>query len=1693
MNRFGRIALKTILWILGSIIVLVLLVLVLIQVPSVQNYAKNKVITYLQGEIKTKVQINRLSIDFPKMIVLEGVYFADQKNDTLLAGDKLKVDISMLELLHKKVVVNEINFQGVTANVIRTPDSVFNFDYITKAFMSDQKKEPQKTDTSSALKFSLDKINLDNIHIRYSDAISGNDVRFLLTHFDTRIKAFDMDKMKFDIPKITLSGFDAKIIQKPTGTLEATGPDTAATPVNLNLKLDVIDLSKIHVDYAGKEMRTNVTLGKFLVNVDNLDLKNQNVAVKSIALSNTRSSVTLLKPQTVKQAVQRVIHKLDTMVAAPTSGKSWVLTLGKLTLANNDVKFDNDAEAKLPAGFDYNHMNVRNLDANISDFKYSKDISGRVNSFSFSDKSGLAVQKLHTSFLYGDKRSYLNDLYLQTPRTVLQNQVQVSYPSIAAVSNNLGLLHINANVVNSRVGLKDIILFMPSMASIEPFKHSPNAVFKVNARVAGSLNNLSIPGMDVTGLSHTHVKASGNIKGLPDMNKAYFDLKIADFTSNKADIAKLAPAGSIPSNINLPNALTANGTFKGGMKNFSTNLKLRSSDGAADAIAAIKMGPGKNDLSYNADIKTNNLNVGKLIGQSKNVGMVTMAVKAKGSGMDMKTANSAFSGTVSRATIQGYAYQNLKFTGTANHGNISTVANMQDPNLKFALNLKADMNKKYPAVAMNLVVDSADIQKLGFSKSPMRFHGKVVANIPTADPDYLNGTIKITDLLFVNKDQRIRVDSVNIAATATPDSSTLNVRSQFLTAHLGGKYKLTEIGSALQDDINKYFNLSPKAPKPKYSPESFTFYAVVSKSPVVTQFMPDLKQMDPVRLNGSFDSQSGKLLVNGSAPRIVYGTNTINAVNLNINTNNNALNYSVTLNEIKTSQIDLINTSITGSAQNNKLNTNLVVRDPKNKERYRIAGIFDQVGNDYRFSLLPNGLLLDYTAWTINADNAIEFGSNGILAHNFNMSNAGQTLSITSEPPQLNAPLHITFTNFKIETLTKLAQQNSLLVGGVINGSAVVQHLDKSAEFTSDLTIRDFNFHGDTVGNVALKVNNQTPNIYAANMVITGKGNQANLDGTYNTSNSSFDLNLNIANLNLKSIEGFTMGNLRKTSGSINGQLKITGTTDAPAIRGDLNFNNAAFNISKLNTYYRAPKEKITFNSDGIQFNDFTLIDSAGNKAVVTGSVYTTNYTSYKFGLDVKTTNFRVFNALQSESKLYYGQLYMDSQVKIRGDMNKPIIDATLKVNEKTNLTIVIPQDDPAIEDRKGVVEFVNKKSPRLDSILKGQLDSLRKSNLHGMDVSANITVDKNAAFTIVVDERNGDVVHLKGDAQLNLGIDMSGKTSLTGTYTVNSGSYDLSYATVNRKFIIKQGSTVTWEGDPTMAILNVTAIYVAKVAPLDLVSNQLSTETERTMYKTRLPFNVSLKLQNQLMKPDISFNIILPDSTYNVTSDVITTVDAKLDQLRQDPSELNKQVFAVLLLNHFVGENPFQSAAGGEGLQGTVRNSVSSLLSDQLNNLAGNLIAGVDVNFALQSGADYSTGTATNRTDLNVGLSKRFMNDRLTVSVGNNFNLEGQQANEKASNIAGDVSVNYKLTPDGRYMIRAYRRDQFIVIQGEVIETGVGFSLTVEYNNFSQIFKRSKQAKEMKKKQREDNRQQRKEDRQKKEEEKQAQTQASN
>ena len=229
-----------------------------------------------------------------------------------------------------------------------------------------------------------------------------------------------------------------------------------------------------------------------------------------------------------------------------------------------------------------------------------------------------------------------------------------------------------------------------------------------------------------------------------------------------------------------------------------------------------------------------------------------------------------------------------------------------------------------------------------------------------------------------------------------------------------------------------------------------------------------------------------------------------------------------------------------------------------------------------------------------------------------------------------------------------------------------------------------------------------------------------------------------------------------------------------------------------------------------------------------------------------------------------------------------------------------------------------------------------------------------------------------------------------------------------------------------------------------------------------KLPFQVHLNLTGELMKPVVKFDIILPQNkNYGVSNDVISTVEYKLGQLRADEGETNKQVFSVLLLNRFVGENPFSPEGGsGYNVQTYVRQSASKLLTQQLNQLAAGLINGVDINFDVVSTEDYTTGSMRNKTDLNVNLSKKLLHDRLKISVGSEFGLEGPQTtNQQGNNIAGNLSAEYQLSRDGRYLLRFFEKNDYEGdLYGYVIETGLSFVITVDYNRLKEIFQKRKQ-----------------------------------
>lgn len=1652
-------ALRILLWCVGSVVALLLLVIILIQVPSVQNFVKDKAVTYLHKKIKTKVSLDHISIKFPKDVVLEGFYFEDQKKDTLLAGKRLEVDVDLFKLVSSELEINSVSLENVKANISRNKDGVFNFDYIIKAFES---KEPKIEDPNKEpFKISVVKVNLDNVKFNFKDDFSKNDIAVNLTHFDTKFNAFDLDKMNFDIPSINLNGLklvlDQEAVEK-VAEVSVETVDTISKRKDFKLKLDKISLSKIDISYDNKDSKldSGIKLGSLNLAVNEIDLNKQLLDFDTFELKNLKGNLRLgAKDKQIKTP------NLDS-TAIKQSG--WKAKLNKVNIQDVAFKFDDMQSKPTQKGIDYSHLDLQKFNLKAEKLHYGNDtISGNIKSLAANEKRGLQIQSLTTDFFYGPKNASLDNLYVRTPQTLLRNKIKVVYPSLAALKKELGSLTIDADLIDSKVGFKDILLFAPDLQKTNPFKSNPKAVLAINARVRGKVRDLDISQFEMSGIGSTKVSLSGKIKGLPDAQKAYYDLNIKKVSSTSKDIYAFVPAGTIPNNIQIPSQLNLQGKFKGSVENFKTNLALNSSFGNAKVDALFDQRIKKRE-KYDATVYLLDFDLGRLI-KNDSIGKITLKAKVKGNGLDPKTANAAIDGLVQKAVFNRYTYKDLALKGNIENGFFAVKSGMKDPNLNFDLTASGDTKDKYPSIKLKLNLDIADLEKLNLHAGPMKLRGNVDADIANSNPDFLNGKVFLSNIQILQDKEPIVLDSVRVMAFSDNSRNNIKISSQFLKAEVDGKYKLTTLTAAVKKSLSKYIDLKNPKVNGESDEQRLSFTIAVDNDPILFKLIPKLTGLEPLKITGKYNNITDTLEIKGTIPRIVYADNTISDGRINVEAKENALEYLISVATIESGSLKIPFTSLSGQVENNVLDYALEVKDAKDKQQYFVGGEFKAEDSKNIFKIDAENFVLNYDKWNIDHENAIEFGKNQLYVNKFFLENAGNELKIQSQGTQNNTPIQVDFVNFKIETIMNIVKKDKLLMQGLINGNAVVENVMTSPVFTSDLKVDDFTFKGEKVGDLEIKVDNKTANVLAANVQLSDEGNDVNLTGDYAIQGGTFDFDVAINKLNIQSIQGFSMDNISEGKGYLSGNFKIQGSTAAPKINGELNFNDAAFRVTQLNSYFKTDQEKITFDNGTITFDKFTFQDENDNELSLDGTIQSPDFRKYNFALNITADDFRAINSKAADNDLFYGDLFLDTKLNVKGTLENPVIGGNIKVNKETKFTVVLPQSDPSIADREGIVEFVDEDNQYLRQTAEME-KKLNQSELIGMDVSVDISIDKEAELTLIIDKGNGDYLNLKGEAQLTGGIDPSGKTTLTGKYEFSDGAYEMNFNMIRRKFNIQKGSSITWNGEPTMASLNITAIYKVNTAPIDLLGNQLGdkSQVEKNTYKQKIPFETHLKMNGELLKPEITFDIVLPEGNYGVASNVVDMSRTKLEQLRQEPAELNKQVFALLLLNRFIGENPFASESGGTNAESLARQSVSKILSQQLNDFAGELISGVQLEFDLESTEDYTTGTMENRTDLNVGVSKKLLDDRLKVTVGSSFAVEGQErANEESTNIAGDVALDYQLTKDGRYMLRAYRKNEYqVAVEGQVIETGIAFIITMSYNKFRELFHRTEAEKEM-------------------------------
>ncbi|HUR66611.1 MAG TPA: translocation/assembly module TamB domain-containing protein [Chitinophagaceae bacterium] len=1648
--RISRIILRSFLFLFLFIIFIFLLTLT----PPVQRYLTGRVEKFLEKKLQTRVDIDRITFDPFGNVKLAGVYVEDRNKDTLLSGAILKTRVNVFKLFSNKILVKKLELKDINAYIKRSgTDTAFNFQFIVDAFTP--KPDPLDTTAATPLEADLKDVKLDNVFISYSDAVSGSEMNIHTGSLRTSFISSDINKNIFVIPLIDGDSITAYIRQvKPLVTPEPLAKDIAEAvqPIPVKLMIGGLDLQAVDIHYANdvSALYADVHIGELQSKQRLMDLQQRKIYFDEFNFANSAITIRMDKKEEAKTIAKEVVQEIAAQQQA-----GWDIRGTSIRLDSNSIHFTDNNKTHDSYGIDYDHLAATGLTLYIDDLVMNGDsIGGRVVRGAVKDQSGFELEELHGNILYAHNQAYAEDLLIKTPGSEIKRSATLLYASREELAKHFARTVMKADIDNSYIQVKDILAFAPALRRQKAFAN-PSATWRLDIKGNGTLDRLVLDKFNFSGLSNTQISAHGTLTGISNTKQAGGNFTINHLHTTQTDISLFTGKRLSTANIRIPEDISMSGTIAGNSGSIATRMNITTSSGSANVNGRFANLGNPNDLSYDAVVSTSSLNLGRILQQDQ-LGILTGNFTMKGTGTTKDNLNTSLLANIGAVDYNQYRYHHVAVNGTIRNGIFDGRINMKDPNASGDLVLRADLDGN--SFSVNGMIDSLKTQPLHLTAGPLIARGKIEGSIANITSENLDADLLISNALFVSGTNRLPLDMILLKTGRNDSVNYLTLQSDIASARLSGRYRLSELGTIIQSSIEPYFTTGPgKVSTASLHPYNFQLTAAINYSPVFNSFVPGLSSFDNISAEASVVSGAG---INGEIriPSLVYNGNEFQQLYITAATAAGGLQVNATAHSIKSgSNLALYNTRIHALAMGNNIQFTAATDDQTGRSKYRFSGLFAVTSpKHYTVSLSPDSLLLNYEPWSIAPGNQIKIAPNSITATNFLLQNGNQQLRINSA--DMNAgSLDVQFTQFRLSTITAFVKNDSLPADGLINGNLTVTNIMKTPAFTGHLLVNDLSLQKDTIGNVDIRVTAGEGNRHHAVATISGRGNDVDLSGYFIPGKDMMvDLDLNVRQLQLASLKAIMAKAMTDATGSMSGRMKIGGKLSDPQFAGEMTFNNASFIPTALGTRFRIGNQKLSLVNDGIVFNNFIIEDSAGNKMILNGRAVSKNFINYDFDVAVQATNFQVLNTTRSPGKIYYGKLNVTADLRIRGTELKPRADGTITVNEGTVFSFVIPQVEEGVSQRKGIVEFVDMDAPENDSLFLAY-DSLNYSSILGFDVATTIEIKKEALFNIIIDESNGDFLNVQGEALLSAGVDPSGKVTLAGNYVLDQGSYQISFNFLRRKFDITKGSNIVWTGEPTTAQLDMRAVYVANTAPLDLVSSQLPADANRSYYLQKLPFEVHLNVTGELLKPVIDFDIVLPESNYGVSNDIVTAVQSRLDLMRGDEGEINKQVFSLLLLNRFVGDNPFASAGETFNFNTYARQSVSKLLTEQLNQLAAGLIDGVDINFDVISTDDYTTGNRMSRTDLNVGLSKRLLSNRLKISVGSNFQVEGPQSgNQQSNNIAGNVAVDYQLSRDGRYLIRFYRQNEYQgIVDGYIIETGVSFIFSVDYERFMQIFRK--------------------------------------
>jgi hypothetical protein len=88
--------------------------------------------------------------------------------------------------------------------------------------------------------------------------------------------------------------------------------------------------------------------------------------------------------------------------------------------------------------------------------------------------------------------------------------------------------------------------------------------------------------------------------------------------------------------------------------------------------------------------------------------------------------------------------------------------------------------------------------------------------------------------------------------------------------------------------------------------------------------------------------------------------------------------------------------------------------------------------------------------------------------------------------------------------------------------------------------------------------------------------------------------------------------------------------------------------------------DKISFANEAITFNRFTIKDEKSNDLIIDGII---DKRIFQTRLNLTVIADKATEPRRKDNDLFYGEMYLDNNLTITGDLNSPSVEGNIKVN----------------------------------------------------------------------------------------------------------------------------------------------------------------------------------------------------------------------------------------------------------------------------------------------------------------------------------------------------------------------------------------------------------------------------------------------